>query len=436
MKAITLQSRIIILLTIFTIVTIGAFVAVQLSHELRIATQYNTYKANIVSLIIEEKVDKILNLSLTQAEKINILGKSISSFKESRLIDRAYIFDREGEIIYSTEEWLTGGKGDHVDFDMLDRLNRGESIEKEASIDKAARLFSLYLPLKDAGGISCILRVYFSLGDIWAVIGQVYQPVMTLGIALIFINIFLGIFLSKLVINPIRVFNDAAKEIASGRLDLRVEIPTGDELEEVADTFNFMTQELIKMKDRAENANPLTKLPGNIVIMEDVQKRIKDGKKFTVIYCDLDNFKAFNDKYGIHKGDEAIKLTGKIFQEAIKAKGDPSDFVGHEGGDDFILLTTPDRTEGIADCIIAEFDKQVRSLYNKEDLDKGHIVAHARDGSIKQFPIMTISLAGVTNEYRPIGSYAEVTNIAAEIKKKAKAEENSNFVLDKRRKGR
>jgi diguanylate cyclase (GGDEF)-like protein len=193
-----------------------------------------------------------------------------------------------------------------------------------------------------------------------------------------------------------------------------------------------MTEKLIKMKERAENANPLTKLPGNIIIHEKIERIIQDNKKFMVIYCDLDNFKAFNDKYGIGKGDEAIKMTAEIFKESARIKGNPDDFVGHEGGDDFILLTTPDKAQAVADHIIAEFDKQIRSLYSQDDLNQGFIIAHARDNSIKKFPIMTISLAGVTNAHREILSYGEVTNIAAEVKKKAKAEDGSVFVIDKR----
>lgn len=146
-------------------------------------------------------------------------------------------------------------------------------------------------------------------------------------------------------------------------------IRTHDELEELGSTFNYMTEELIKMKKRAENANPLTKLPGNIVIHEEVEKRIRENKKFMVVYCDLDNFKAFNDKYGIAKGDQAIKLTADIFKEATKTKGDPDDFVGREGGDDFILLTTPEKAQEVADYIIKEFDKRVRNLYSQEDLN-------------------------------------------------------------------
>jgi len=187
------------------------------------------------------------------------------------------------------------------------------------------------------------------------------------------------------------------------------------------------------MKEKAENANPLTKLPGNIVIQEETEKRIKQNRKFMVIYCDLDNFKAFNDKYGIHKGDEAIKLTASVFKDAINKEGTKEDFIGHEGGDDFLLITEPQRSESIANYITSEFDKQIRSLYSEEDLSRGFIEAKARNADeVIKFPIMTISLSGVTNASRDIGSYSEVTNIAAGLKKKSKSIPSSCFVIDKR----
>ena len=277
-----------------------------------------------------------------------------------------------------------------------------------------------------------LAKVSFSLGNIQEAFSGVYKPVILSAIFIILANILFGYLLSKEVIGPIKVLNQVTKIIADGDLSVRTNIHTQDELEELGLTFNYMTEELIKMKERAENANPLTKLPGNIVIHEQVDKRINENLKFVVIYCDLDNFKAFNDKYGIAKGDVAIKLTADIFREAANNKGNSQDFVGHEGGDDFILLTTPEKAQDVADYITKEFDKQVRSLYSQEDLTKGFIIAHARDGTVKQFPIMTISLAGVTNVHRTITSYGEVTNIAAEVKKKAKAIEGSVFVMDKR----
>jgi diguanylate cyclase (GGDEF)-like protein len=289
------------------------------------------------------------------------------------------------------------------------------------------------VPLEEKDEVKYVLRLFFSVGDITSALKNISRPAILVGLLAVAANVALGVLLSRSIVGPIKVFSAAAAKIASGHLHLKVSVATGDELETMADSFNTMTAELVEMKKKAENANPLTKLPGNIVIMEKVEQRIKQGKKFTVIYSDLDNFKAFNDKYGIHKGDEAIKLAGGIFKNAIKAKGNPDDFIGHEGGDDFILLTSPQRARAVADYITGEFDRLIRYLYSKEDLQRGHIVAKARDGTVKQFPIMTISLAGVSNQERQIKGYGEVTNIAAEVKKRAKKKDGSCFEMDLRK---
>jgi diguanylate cyclase (GGDEF)-like protein len=480
MKAITLKSRIIILLTIFTILTTSIFITIQLAHEVKAVDRFIRYKTKTVSLSIEEKFNQIINsvtsqekidslnqgLSLLQQtlesespqekklgsldkglrflkenltspatleEKIPLMGKALQSLKESKSIQKAYILGENAKVAFSTEDWQREGQGDYDDLDILKKVKKGMSIRGETVINKTLRSMSVYIPVKSKEQTVLVVRVFFPLGDIDVALSQVYQPAIAVGLLLVVVNIFLAISLTRLIIKPIHTFHDAAKEIASGRLDLRVDISTNDELEDLANNFNYMTGELARMKERAENANPLTKLPGNIVIMEEVEKRIKESKKFTVIYCDLDNFKAFNDKYGIHKGDEAIILTSDIFKEAVKAKGDSSDFVGHEGGDDFLLVTDPKQAQAIADHITSTFDQKVRALYNAEDLKRGHIVAHARDGSVKKFPIMSISLAGITNAHREISNYAEVTNIAAEIKKLAKKEPGSCFVLNQRR---
>jgi len=429
----TLRNRIILILVTFTIIAIALFVFVQLSHELNTLNKIKETNATVISLVLQNTWDKISTFNIPPSEKIKFFSKKINALRDANEITEAYVLDKDGNIVFSTKKALEGAKGDFNDNHAIKESNEGKPLEDETFIDQSSKTLSMYVLLQEQDGTKSLARIFFSLGDIWEAYARVYHPAFIIGILLILLNIILAISLARLVIGPIKVFNNAAKIIASGRLDLRVNIATGDELEALARTFNFMTDELIKMKERAENANPLTKLPGNIVIREEIEKRISEGKKFTVIYCDLDNFKAYNDKYGIAKGDEAITLTGEIFKEAIKNKGNNDDFVGHEGGDDFLLITNPERTASITDFIISEFDKRVRSLFDKEDLERGFIVAHARDGSVKQFPIMTISLAGVSNENRRITSYAEVTNIAAEIKKKAKKLEKSCFVLDQRK---
>jgi diguanylate cyclase (GGDEF)-like protein len=431
----TLQNRITTLIIISSVIFISVFTFIQLNNQLNDLTEDNSYRANLSNIIVKNNLESVLKQAPAQ-ELPNYLQSSLNKLQEAGVIKDALIFDKEGKIIAATETKLNG---ESVRFKELDKWQDLEKLEQDdkwliPEFDKVNRRLDIYLSLKIEKDqpIAYLAKVSFSLGNIQEAFSGVYKPVILSAIFIILANILFGYLLSKEVIGPIKVLNQVTKIIADGDLSVRTNIHTQDELEELGLTFNYMTEELIKMKERAENANPLTKLPGNIVIHEQVDKRINENLKFVVIYCDLDNFKAFNDKYGIAKGDVAIKLTADIFREAANNKGNSQDFVGHEGGDDFILLTTPEKAQDVADYITKEFDKQVRSLYSQEDLTQGFIIAHARDGTVKQFPIMTISLAGVTNVHRTITSYGEVTNIAAEVKKKAKAIEGSVFVMDKR----
>ncbi|MFA4842887.1 MAG: diguanylate cyclase [Candidatus Omnitrophota bacterium] len=433
----TLQNRITTLVIASSILFISIFTFIQLNNQVNSINRHNTYQANLSSLVVKNNLENILKTTALGGLKPDTyIQSSLHALKNSNIINEAYVFDREGKIIASTETQLVGND---VRYKELGKFQDLEYLSKEdkwyiAEIEKMRRRLNVFLSATPGTGeaLPYVAKLSFSLGNIQDALVLVYKPVILTAVIIILLNILLGYLLSKIVIGPLKLLNEVTKIIAGGDLSIRSNIRTNDELEELGETFNFMTEELIKMKERAENANPLTKLPGNIVIHEQVDKRINENRKFVVIYCDLDNFKAFNDKYGIAKGDDAIKLTAEVFKEAAKQEGDADDFVGHEGGDDFILLTSPEKAQAVADGIIREFDKRVRSLYNAEDLKEGNIVAHARDGTVKKFPIMTISLAGVTNVHREISSYGEVTNIAAEVKKKAKSIEGSVFVMDKR----
>jgi len=251
-------------------------------------------------------------------------------------------------------------------------------------------------------------------------------------VIVLLISILFGSFLSMSIIGPITILNEATKDIAAGNLDLHVKITTRDELEELSDTFNAMTISLKRMRAVAEDANPLTRLPGNRLLQEEIESRLSRGMKIVVIHADLDNFKAFNDNYGLEKGDEAIKLTAEVIKEAIEEAGTRSDFLSHIGGDDFVLVAAPDKDTALAELTIRLFDERIRTLYSAGDLERGYIMAKGRDDQIKKYPIMTISMAGVSNQNRPLKSYAEVTNIATDVKKKAKSVMKSVYILDQR----
>ena len=187
--------------------------------------------------------------------------------------------------------------------------------------------------------------------------------------------------------------------------------------------------------DRNRNANPLTGLNGNLEIQREIQSRITKGFIFAVIYADLDNFKAYNDVYGFISGDRIIILTADIIRDQIKLWGNPDDFVGHIGGDDFIIITTPDKAALVCEQIIAEFDEKITGFYNEEDRANGCITTKNRRGEVDTFPLMSISLAIVSNERRELNSAVEIGDIAGEVKKKLKTMAGSNYFIDRRSDG-
>lgn len=185
--------------------------------------------------------------------------------------------------------------------------------------------------------------------------------------------------------------------------------------------------------DRNRWANPLTGLKGNLEIQAEINRRIALNRLFSVIYLDIDNFKAFNDAYGFSCGDRAIKVTADIITDNVYAFGSIDDFIGHIGGDDFIIVSDPEHADSLCENIIKSFDSKMPDLYTNADRKNGYITTANRHGIITKYPIMTISIAVVTNEYRCIINHIQIGEIAAELKKKAKAIDGSVYVKDRRK---
>ncbi len=180
-------------------------------------------------------------------------------------------------------------------------------------------------------------------------------------------------------------------------------------------------------------ANPLTRLPGNVSILKELSKRLESKTLFSVCYVDLDKFKSFNDTYGFEHGDEVIRETARILIRATQEKGGPEDFIGHVGGDDFVVVTVPKNVDAICRKVINDFEKAVPSFYSDNDRKKGFIIAKDRKGVEQKFPLISISIGVVSNEIRAITHIAQIGEIGAEVKSLAKKLERSNFVKDKRK---
>jgi diguanylate cyclase (GGDEF)-like protein len=178
--------------------------------------------------------------------------------------------------------------------------------------------------------------------------------------------------------------------------------------------------------------SPLTGLPGNVLLTEEIRYRLKNGAPFALLYVDLDNFKAFNDTYGPARGDRVIKLVAELLIDTVQGHGTGADFIGHIGGDDFAVLTIPDHVRSICQHLIATFDQRVMALYDQPDLERGYLIGVDRQGVQRRFPIISVSVGVVTNLQRGFQDHEEMSRVAAEMKIFAKQQSGSSFAIDGR----
>ena len=233
--------------------------------------------------------------------------------------------------------------------------------------------------------------------------------------------------------SAVKKLQRASRRIAEGDFAATLQIPSGDELGDLAEDFLRMADRLKELEQISLDASPLTRLPGNIAIEREIEKRLKLGK-FALCYADLDNFKSFSDKYGYVKGSELIRLTGEIIYEAVKANAENDAFVGHIGGDDFVMVLSDESIVPVCESVIKAFDAEVVNHYTPEDRVKGGIEGPDRYGVQRFFPIMTISIAVIINEAGEFSTSVELAGTAAQIKDYAKEKPGSNYLVSHRRK--
>jgi GGDEF domain-containing protein/CHASE3 domain sensor protein len=251
----------------------------------------------------------------------------------------------------------------------------------------------------------------------------------------ILLGIIVAMIITRSISKPIHQLKLSTQEISEGKFDFLPQVHNRDELGDLSHAFEVMVKRLKRLEEMYLDASPLTHLPGGIAIENIVKKRLMDDVPLAFCLLDLANFKAFNDRYGYAKGNEVIVATARIITEVVTAQGKEGDFVGHIGGDDFVFITGPDSYEKICVAIIDVFDKKILDYYNPEDRDKGCILAKTRQGKEISFPIMTVSIAVVTNQLRSLKSHIQVGEIAAEMKTYAKSFGKSVYVVDRRKDG-
>jgi DNA-binding response OmpR family regulator len=178
--------------------------------------------------------------------------------------------------------------------------------------------------------------------------------------------------------------------------------------------------------------SPLTGLPGNARIQEELRVRIAEERPFALLYADLDNFKAFNDHYGFLRGDEALRMIARCIQEAAMTVGGRGIFVGHLGGDDFVLVSQVEQAEPLCRELVDGCAREVPLLYDPEDRERGYIEIENRQGRMERFPVLSVSIGVATTDRRWFSHPGEAVTTASELKEFAKRTEGSSYVIDRR----
>ena len=272
---------------------------------------------------------------------------------------------------------------------------------------------------KKTGKTSDIGNLAFNVSVVFCVIG-------------FFLSVAAAMLITRNISGAVTKLRHATDIISKGEFDYKPDIRNSDELGDLSHAFITMAKRLKELEEMSLDTSPLTRLPGGISIERNMQERIASGEPTAFCQVDLDNFKIYNDYYGYAKGNELIKATAKIILDAVATFGTADDFVGHIGGDDFVIITKPDLYEKMCSTITAHFDKSILDHYDDKVKKHGYIVWANRNGEQVSFPITTLSIAAVTNTKREFDNYLQFGEVAAEVKKYAKSITGSICVVDRR----
>lgn len=271
------------------------------------------------------------------------------------------------------------------------------------------------------------------LEDKLAAAGEREARTSTWALGLALSGVMLALLVASLLVysfsTSINKLQKATHRIAAGEFDHDPHIPPGDEIGSLSQDFMRMAVRLKELEQLSLDASPLTRLPGNIAIERSINRRLRDKTSFVMCYLDLDNFKSYNDRYGYIKASEVLKKTGEVIYEAVKRLNDPDAFVGHIGGDDFVVIIDARLAKAACQGIIARFDAMIPAYYSKEDRAIGAIEGVDRYGVPRVFPIISISIAALTCQPGAYATAAEIATAAAEVKDRVKESSGSNYII-------
>ena len=303
------------------------------------------------------------------------------------------------------------------------------SISKESTVPVRSQLLKYLAEIRQEQQ----LRINSGLGELSKKSGEAYR--LTLFFAMIGICLSAPVSIAVIVSihRSVRALKQATVEISGGSFDHRPDLSGDDEFAQLANDFGRMGRKLRELEQLRLDANPLTRLPGNLAIDREIEQRISAKEPFSHLYIDLDNFKAYSDRYGYNAGSDVLARVGELIERIVHREGTPNDLVGHIGGDDYVVVTTLELWEDVAQKIIDEFEQMVPSFYNNEDRSSGSFVGKDRFGIERTFPLMTISIALIHSDHYDYPSRLAISQDCARLKEYLKVQEGSNYMVDRRK---
>lgn len=257
---------------------------------------------------------------------------------------------------------------------------------------------------------------------------------MTLGLTVL--SLILGISLALLITGnisqPLKKLQKATTSIAEGNLDHKIKIDRQDEIGALAKDFAYMTQRLKILEEINLDASPLTGLPGNLAIENHIKNLLADHKLFSLCQVDLDNFKPFADKYGYAWGSEVIKEVAAILRTYVAENPawTKEMFLGHIGGDDFVVIANPDQARSLCERLVADFADHILPFFDAQDARNGYLQGKDRQGVMRTFPLVTVSVAIVTDDGSRFNNPLDMAMLAAKLKEYAKLLPGSNCMTE------
>jgi diguanylate cyclase (GGDEF)-like protein len=259
-----------------------------------------------------------------------------------------------------------------------------------------------------------------------------FLPIAIAGTIILVLQVLLLAAVMLLLIFPLRKLITVTRNAVKADTITRVPIVRNDEIGALASSFNELGIMLQRTRDELKGGSPITGLPGGGTIAKYVDECLAGGHMISALVCDIDNFKSFNDQYGFTKGDEVIVYTRDCLIAVAQRKDMPGCFVGHFGGDDFIVVCPYEMWENFAKIFVTTFDRGIYQFYNSTDARNGYIESTNRAGHRQRFNLMSVSIAVVTNKTRPFRRYAEVAMVATEVMKYVKTIDGSGYAIDRR----